>query len=262
MILPERHYSYRDISYYPDREKAFFALQQKLELLPIAGASDPSKAINEFAEVMFLYEKSQEGTIFDIGASKRCKEKWLSEGFSEPIIRPLALQFVAGADLFTDPALKTLSLLTLMYQGSLDIAESEELISIYAKKVSLGIFANQNDALSFLSHLHDITREMLSKRYIDHFVSRSVSTIHEPKEQVTQFFNSDMGQQIRKIDTVFWFTNDDHRSGNHDMPYTDIARSTFHNIIATPLYQQFIKINQLEHVPLIQQYYQQWLGKS
>ena len=241
MINIERRFGEIEITGWKYRPEAFDRLIQQTASFQITDAFDPSRACDEWVDLLLQYETDELPKIFDTShefwktTATYHKRQWEQHGFSDPSIRTPILDYLAYTGLFTDPSVKML----LSAQCHIDIPEVESLLFQFADLVSPGAFQSQEDTQQFILFLADQSHEMGSKRCIDWAIAKMLYISNVPKETVAQFVNSPEGYRLATYSTISWLSHDDAYLPTAGF-YKELARDAFAQTRETDDYRQFV----------------------
>lgn len=178
----------------PGRREYFDALLHDLETQEIAGAADPSRAIDAYAARLIKHIRGL-GDHSNVRTAREFEEKWQQGGFSDGAIREVTFKLLEGDRFFTDKPLKYLVYAVFRSRGAL-IEEIEAMGAHFQTGI-------QCQDLGLLDYLADQSDEMYGKRPVDLLVSRAANG----HGRLVEFLDTDEGYQLRVFGAVGWFCN-------------------------------------------------------
>lgn len=199
------------IDLYPGRREYFDGLLTDLEIWEIAGAADPSAAIDAYAarltdHIAGLGDHSGVGGYpgYWVEAAKEFEEAWNEGGFSEVSIREVVVAVLKHTHLFTNEAMKYFVFASFKRRGVM-IDELEAAGAHF----QVGIW---HQDLSILDYLADNADEMQMKRAVDHVLADArygfsgVTKVAE--DRLAAFVKSAEGYECGVFGAVDWLCND------------------------------------------------------
>ncbi|OGY16656.1 MAG: hypothetical protein A2784_04790 [Candidatus Chisholmbacteria bacterium RIFCSPHIGHO2_01_FULL_48_12] len=198
----------RMIDLYPGRRGYFDGLMTDLEAWEIAGAADPSAAIDAYAarlveHIAGLGDHSEVGGYpgYWVEMAKEFEEAWQQGGFSDGAIREVTFKLIKGDRFFSNNPLKYL-VYAVFKRKNVVIDEIEAMGAHFQTRI-------QSQDLDLLDYLADQSDEMYIKRPIDSLVERARyglgGVLRVPGGRLAEFLNTDKGHQLGVFGAVDWF---------------------------------------------------------